>query len=194
MFASLLLVSSLLHVADAADDQLQPQVAVSAQGSEKLTERVSLRGSGHAFWIPQKADTDDAMIAMIYVGPKFSLLSGRYTIAPQIGAVENFFGEGDVMPIVSVWNWVDIGHIHGFVEAEIYPDFDDGNITYFGFYGVDYDCVPLVWVGAHVEQVGTNINAGPHVGIPLGNVWIQANYHRGLDDTNVLRLNVNLTL
>ena len=162
MFVSFLLIPLLLCAppANAADDQLQPQVAVSAQGSKKLTDHVSIRGSGHAFWVPQDAGTDDAMIGIVYAGPKI-VVGEHYSIAPQLGAIVNWTGEGDLMPIASAWNWIDVGPMHGFVEAEVYPNLTTGDITYFGFYGIDTDRVPLVWLGAHVEQVGTNVNAGP---------------------------------
>jgi hypothetical protein len=191
MFFSILLVSLLFHSADAADSQLQPQVAVSAQGSHELRKDVTLRGSGHAFWVPQEAGTDDAVIGMVYVGPKF-MMNDHYSIAPQLGAIVNWTGEGDVMPIVSAWNWIDVKHFHAFIEAEIYPNFTTGDVVYYGFYGLDYDRLRLVWIGVHLEQVGTGLNVGPHIGIPLGNVQVQVNYHRGQDGSDTIRLGFNL--
>lgn len=176
-----------------ADDTLHPQVSASVQGKEKLNTTLELRGSGHILWAP--GPEDDTVLFFLYTGPRIHV-TPWFSTAPQIGSVVNWAGEGDLLPLASVWNWIDFNHFHGFVEADTYPDFAGGTVTYFGFYSIDYDRLGLIWVGAHAEQVNRNVNAGPHIGAPLGEkVWVQANYHRGLDNgSNALRLNLNVNL
>lgn len=177
-----------------ADDTLQPQVAVSVQGTRTLNDTWGIRGSGHFSWAP--GPKDDTSLFFLYAGPK-AQITPWLSIALQLGTVVNWKGTGDAMPLASVWGSIGLSsHLNLFVVADIYPDFADKNVTYYGFYSIDYNGLRLVSVGAHAEQINESVNVGPHVGIPLGeHVWVQVNYHRGIHDwSNALRINLNVSL
>lgn len=184
----LILTSSAL-----ADDNLHPQVNVMVGGERVVNRTWKVRASGHLFWAPRPED--DTTLFFLYAGPKFHV-APWLSIAPQIGSVVNWTGKGDVLPLVSVWNWIDLSHFHFFLEGDVYPDFAGGTASYYGLYSVDYDRLKLVWIGAQVEQVNAIVNVGPHIGLPLGDyVWVQTNYHYGLGDgSSSLRFNLSVNL
>lgn len=192
MLSLLALVAVLPSVA-LADDTPHPQVNASVQGTHVVNETWEIRGSGHAFWAPSPAD--DTELFFLYAGPKLHL-SHWFSIAPQVGSVVNWAGTGDIRPLLSVWNWVDLNHLHFFVEADIYPDFAGSMVDYYGLYTADYDRLGIVWLGAQMEQVDASVNVGPHIGVPLGDhVFTQVNYHRNLmDGSNAIRFNINVSL
>lgn len=176
-----------------ADDTIHPQIAASVQGTHVVNEGWEVRGSGHVFWTPGP-ETGSTMF-LLYTGPKFHV-APWLSIAPQIGSIVGWNAPDGLLPLVSAWGWIDVSHLHFFVEGDVYPDFASGTASYYGLYAADYDGLKLAWIGIHVEQVDTSMNIGPHIGIPLGDhVWTQVNYHRGLGDgSNNLRLNLNVSL
>lgn len=192
MLMTLALLASSLP-AFAGDNDLHPQVAASAQGTHVVNKAWEVRGSGHFFWAP--GPEEDVTLFFLYAGPRFRI-APWLSIAPQIGSVVGWNSHDGVLPLISVWNWIDFSHLHFFVEGDVYPDFTGGKASYYGLYIVDYDRLGIVSIGGQVEQVDASVNVGPHIGAPLGDhVWVQVDYHRGLGDgSNNLRLNLNVSL
>lgn len=185
---------ALLHAPSAfAQDVVHPQANFTLEGTRPLTDALSLRGSGHIFWAPGPGE--DVAIGLMYLGPKIKV-TDWFSIAPQVGMVTNWTGNGDLQPMLSAWSWIGSGRLRGFVESDGFISLEDGTPTYYGFYAVDYS-FKLIDVGPQVEQTNASFSAGGHAGLPLGDhVYLQLSYFRGLDavGTNNLRWALTVAL
>lgn len=181
----------VLATASAAEP-LGAQVNLGISGTHEINDQVEIHGAGIYFWGPQPAPAEDMGIAFFYLGPKVTL-GDHFSTAPHVGAVVNRNNDGQALPILSSWNWLAFGPIRGFVEAEIYTDFDSGEIAYYGLYSADYAGLGVVLLGLHVEQAG-GTTIGPHVGVPLGKVLLQWDFHKSFNgDPDTLRFNLLLS-
>lgn len=162
-------------------DTLAPFQVLSVVHAESpaidKAEHVSMRASGHLFWVPEEGT--HALFG--YVGPKFTFKEEHATVwfAPQVGVAGHWTPSGGAAALASLWFGINLldDAIAIFLEGDGY--FAEGVHDYFGYYEASFTPpwkLPL-HVGFQVEQLNAGVTFGPQVTATIGPMLFGLQYH-----------------
>ncbi|PIR47584.1 hypothetical protein COV06_02790 [Candidatus Uhrbacteria bacterium CG10_big_fil_rev_8_21_14_0_10_50_16] len=164
-----------------AEDVLAPfQVLTAVHGESHAmdkAEHVSMRASGHLFWVPE--DGTHALFG--YVGPKFTFKEKYATVwfSPQVGVAGHWTPSGGTAALASFWFGINLldDAIAIFLEGDGY--FAEDVHDYYGYYEASFTPpwkLPL-HVGFQVEQLNAGVTFGPQVTATVGPILIGLQYY-----------------
>jgi len=174
-----------IHTARAENAWTGTQVMVPISGEFALSDGVGVRAHLSRFSVPKTGFNG----AFIYAGPTFTAKLGgdvSLWISPQVTAWLGWYDNQDAFG-ASIWMSVSRCRWNMFLEADYITSEDFSEELYYGYYSLGFSSSKeVINYGVQVEQGGSDIDYGPHVGFSVGPLHTELQYYMDFESGDYL--------